>query len=60
MDFQLKFPIATDFVTAAKGCRIFVYLFHEMIAHLKTMPFNMNGKNDRIELKKMYEAEEGK
>ena len=36
--------------------RIPVYMFPEVIAHLKTMPFNMNGKIDRIELKKQYEA----
>lgn len=35
--------------------RIPVYMFPEVIVHLKTMPFNMNGKIDRIELKKMYE-----
>lgn len=36
--------------------RIPVYMFPEVIFHLKTMPFNMNGKIDRIELKKQYEA----
>ena len=34
--------------------RIPVYMFPEVIVHLKAMPFNMNGKIDRIELKKMY------
>ena len=36
--------------------RIPVYMFPEVIVHLKAMPFNMNGKIDRIELKKQYEA----
>ena len=36
--------------------RIPVYMFPEVIIHLKSMPFNMNGKIDRIELKKQYEA----
>ena len=38
--------------------KIPVYMFPEVINHLKVMPYNMNGKIDRIELKKMYE--EGK
>lgn len=33
------------------------YMFPNVVFHLKTMPYNMNGKIDRIELKKMYEAE---
>ena len=33
-----------------------VYMFPEVIIHLESMPYNMNGKIDRIELKKMYEA----
>ena len=36
--------------------RIPVYMFPEVIIHLKSMPFNMNGKIDRIELQKQYEA----
>lgn len=36
--------------------RIPVYMFPEVIVHLKAMPFNMNGKIDRIELKKQYES----
>lgn len=36
--------------------RIPVYMFPEVIVHLNAMPFNMNGKIDRIELKKQYEA----
>ncbi len=36
--------------------RIPVYMFPEVIRHLPQMPYNMNGKIDRIELKKMYEA----
>lgn len=34
-----------------------VYMFPELIFHLKTMPYNMNGKIDRIELKKKYETQ---
>ncbi|WP_176555072.1 MULTISPECIES: amino acid adenylation domain-containing protein [unclassified Butyricimonas] len=30
------------------------YMFPNIIYHLKTMPYNMNGKIDKIELKKMY------
>lgn len=37
--------------------RIPVYMFPEVINHLKQMPYNLNGKIDRIELKKQYEAE---
>lgn len=37
--------------------RIPVYMFPEVIVHLKAMPFNMNGKIDRIGLKKMYEGQ---
>lgn len=33
-----------------------VYMFPEVIILLKDMPYNMNGKIDRIELKRMYEA----
>jgi len=36
--------------------KIPVYMFPEVINHLKVMPYNMNGKIDRIELKKMYET----
>ena len=36
--------------------KIPVYMFPEVIIRLVTMPYNMNGKIDRIELKKMYEA----
>ena len=32
-----------------------VYMFPEVIILLKQMPYNMNGKIDRIELKRMYE-----
>lgn len=35
--------------------RIPVYMFPEVIVHLKAMPFNMNEKIDRIELKNRYE-----
>ena len=37
--------------------RIPVYMFPEFVYHLEQMPYNMNGKMDRIELKKMYETE---
>ncbi len=37
--------------------KIPVYMFPEVIILLDVMPYNMNGKIDRIELKKKYEAE---
>lgn len=37
--------------------KIPVYMFPEVICRLDVMPYNMNGKIDRIELKKKYEAE---
>ena len=37
--------------------KIPVYMFPEVIIPLKVMPYNMNGKIDRIELKKMYESQ---
>lgn len=37
--------------------RLPVYMFPEVVKHLQVMPYNLNGKIDRIELKKMYEAE---
>ena len=36
--------------------KIPTYMFPEVIVSLKAMPYNMNGKIDRIELKRMYEA----
>lgn len=33
-----------------------IYMFPEVIIHLKKMPYNMNDKIDRIELKRMYET----
>ncbi len=33
-----------------------VYMFPEVITHLETMPYNLNGKIDRVQLKKEYEA----
>lgn len=36
--------------------KIPIYMFPEVIVHLDTMPYNMNGKIDRIELKNKYEA----
>lgn len=35
--------------------RIPVYMFPEVVNHLIQMPYNLNGKIDRIALKKMYE-----
>jgi len=35
--------------------RVPVYMFPEVVNHIKVMPYNMNGKIDRIELKKQYE-----
>lgn len=45
-----------DIINLVKD-RIPVYMFPEIIKHLKVMPYNMNGKIDRIELKRMYEAQ---
>ena len=36
--------------------KIPVYMFPEVIIHMVSMPYNMNGKIDRIELKKLYES----
>ena len=36
--------------------KIPVYMFPEVISHLSAMPYSLNGKIDRIELKRMYEA----
>lgn len=36
--------------------RIPVYMFPEVVNHLAQMPYNLNGKIDRIELKKMYDS----
>lgn len=44
-----------DIINMVKD-KIPVYMFPEVINLLKVMPYNMNGKIDRIELKKMYEA----
>ena len=43
-----------DIVNLVKE-RIPVYMFPEVVNHLPQMPYNMNGKIDRIELKKMYD-----
>lgn len=37
--------------------RIPVYMFPEVVNHLVQMPYNLNGKIDRIELKRRYESE---
>lgn len=36
--------------------RIPVYMFPEIVNHLLQMPYNLNGKIDRVELKKHYES----
>lgn len=38
--------------------KIPVYMFPNVITMLHEMPYNMNGKIDRIELKRLYEAEQ--
>lgn len=45
-----------DIINLVKN-KIPVYMFPEVINHLKMMPYNMNGKIDRVELKKMYNAQ---
>ncbi len=45
-----------DIINLVKD-KIPVYMFPEVIIHLKEMPYNMNGKIDRIELKKRYETQ---
>lgn len=46
-----------DIINLVKD-KIPVYMFPEIIKHLIVMPYNMNGKIDRIELKRMYEAQQ--
>lgn len=46
-----------DIINLVKD-KIPVYMFPEVINRLKVMPYNMNGKIDRIELKKMYESQQ--
>lgn len=36
--------------------KIPTYMYPEVVIHLKVMPYNMNGKIDRIKLMQMYEA----
>ena len=45
-----------DIINLVKD-KIPVYMFPEVIIRLDVMPYNMNGKIDRIELKKKYEVE---
>ena len=45
-----------DIINLVKD-KIPVYMFPEVIYLLDVMPYNMNGKIDRIELKKKYDAE---
>lgn len=47
--------VELDIINLVKD-KIPTYMFPEIIIPLKNMPYNMNGKIDRIELKKMYEA----
>jgi len=44
-----------DIINLVKD-KIPVYMFPEIIIRLNVMPYNMNGKIDRIKLKKIYEA----
>ena len=46
--------VELDIINLVKD-KIPTYMFPEVIIPLKNMPYNMNGKIDRIELKKMYE-----
>ena len=50
MDFQ-----EIDVINNIKE-KLPVYMFPEVILLLKEMPYNLNGKIDRIELKKMYDS----
>ena len=44
-----------DIINLVKD-KIPVYMFPEVIRHITAMPYNMNGKIDRIELKRMYDC----
>lgn len=44
---------AMDIINIVKD-RIPVYMFPEVVNHLTNMPYNLNGKIDRIELKRLY------
>lgn len=44
-----------DIINLVKG-KIPIYMFPEVLISIKEMPYNMNGKIDRIVLKKMYET----
>ena len=44
-----------DIINLVKG-RLPVYMFPEVVIHLEHMPYNLNGKIDRITLKQQYEA----
>lgn len=44
-----------DIINLVKD-RIPVYMFPEVVNHLAQMPYNLNGKIDRIELKRQYES----
>lgn len=47
--------VPIDIINQVKE-RIPVYMFPEVVIHLTQMPYNLNGKIDRIELIKQYEA----
>lgn len=44
-----------DIINSIKG-KLPKYMFPNQVFFMKDMPYNMNGKIDRIELKKMYET----
>jgi len=44
-----------DIINLVKD-QIPVYMFPEVIRHITAMPYNMNGKIDRLELKRMYDC----
>ena len=44
-----------DIINLVKD-KIPVYMFPEVIRHITAMPYNINGKIDRIELKRMYDC----
>ena len=49
--------VELDIINLVKD-KLPTYMFPEVINHLHIMPYNMNGKIDRIELKKMYESKQ--
>lgn len=47
-----------DVINGVKA-KIPKYMFPNVVKHVKVIPYNMNGKIDRIELKKLYETTKG-